>query len=313
MWEITVKKADRLDRVLRGEEFSGAEWMSRAAWEWLISQGFVEVNGRKCLKSGAQISQGAKVVFRFPAETIGLLKSSRPASMLWCDSGLALFSKSCGVNSIPLFPWDSDAFANQVATSLEKGGKLRVEEFAALAEAPSLEGGLLQRLDQDTSGIVTVALNIETKRLFRQLFSEKLVEKTYLALVSGEAKNLQGKFQFWLSGQGEKVNARLQPPKGETEASTLILEPVKSSEKACLIRVLTSQGSRHIVRAGLAALGAPLVGDQLYGGISLAPFHQLHALSLRILRPDAYPAFPKQLEAPLPESFLDSLQSLGLN
>jgi len=63
----------------------------------------------------------------------------------------------------------------------------------------------------------------------------------------------------------------------------------------------------------MAALGAPLVGDELYGGEGGAPFYQLHAASLKLHDKNAYPGFPADLEAPLPLSFVDSLRNLGLH
>lgn len=314
MWEFSAKKTDRLDRVLREEVFAGSEWISRQAWDWLFENGLVEVNGRKCAKSGATVPEGAKVGVRFPCSELGLRPAARAASLLWADQRLALFYKPVGIASLPIFPWDHGAFANEVAASLAQAGTMSAEAFAALANAPVLEGGLLQRLDQDTSGIVAVALDAETKLLFRQLFSHSGIEKTYLAIVAGEGvSGLDGAHEVWLSPGGAKVKAQLLKPKGEAESSGIHVEVLKASGQAALVKVLTSQGARHIVRASMAALGAPLVGDALYGGTDRAPFHQLHASRLRLLRPAEYPSFPGHLEADPPESFLDSLRALGLH
>ena len=79
------------------------------------------------------------------------------------------------------------------------------------------------------------------------------------------------------------------------------------------MKVRTSQGERHVVRASLAALGCPLVGDSTYGGSALAPFHQLHASNLKLLEPEAFPDFPQNLNDNPPQTFLDSLAVLGLH
>jgi 23S rRNA pseudouridine1911/1915/1917 synthase len=313
MWEFRAKKADRIDRLLREEAFPGSEWLSRQAWDWLFENGRIEAGARKCLKSGVSIAVGTEIRVSFPSKELGLLKATTPADLLWTDGRIALFSKACGISTVPLFPWDSSALANQVATALERHQLLSAPAFAALSAPPILEGGLVQRLDKDTSGIVCAALDSSTKSLFRQLFSGSGVEKTYLAIVSGSPERLSGRHQVWLQPEGSaKVKALLSPPKSELAASELCVELVKKNGDHALVKIRTSQGARHIVRASMAALGAPLVGDLLYGGLALAPHHQLHALSLSLVDENSYTGFPLVLDAPIPRSFLDSLGALGL-
>jgi 23S rRNA pseudouridine1911/1915/1917 synthase len=312
MWKFRVKKSDRLDRLLRGEVFPGAEWLSRQAWDWLLENGYVEVSGRKCLKSGVEVALGAEIVVRFPSDILGLRSGVRPAEILWHDSRVAVLAKEPGIPTLPLFPWESSSFVHEAAAALEAKGLISAENFAALSGPPVMEGGLIQRLDNDTSGIVCATLDAPTKQLFRRLFSGSSVEKVYLALVSGNLSRLEGSHDIWLNAQAPKVRAFLEAPKNAVDPNRVRVEVLKQFEGRALVRVSTSQGARHIVRASLSALGAPLLGDQLYGGEMAAPYHQLHALSLKLLEKNAYPGFPDGLEAPLPRSFLDSLAHVGL-
>lgn len=313
MREFQAKKTDRLDRLLREQVFTGSAWISRQAWEWLIENGKVSLNGRKCVKSGAEVPAGALVSVHLP-ESLGLLPAPEAAEAVWEAAGLVAFNKPCGVDSVPLFPWETGSLANQACAYLAGKGKLSPEAFSTLAEPPRLEGGLLQRLDRDTSGLLLVALDPPTKTLFRQLFSRSALEKTYQAIAVGELGSLEGEHRFWLAtGGGQKVRAFPSPPKGESEESALSVKVLNKKGKAAHVEVRTRQGARHIVRAGLALLGAPLAGDQLYGGLPEAPFHQLHASALRLLEPSAYAGFPAPLEVAAPETFLDSLRHFGLN
>ncbi|MGZ3693758.1 MAG: pseudouridine synthase, partial [Bdellovibrionota bacterium] len=173
---------------------------------------------------------------------------------------------------------------------------------------PKLEGGLLQRLDRDTSGLLAVALNKEVKESLRQAFSQGKFRKTYLAIVSG---NPSGKYTFDLrDAAGGKVQA-FQNPNG---SSTLEIKVRGEKSGFSLVEIATAQGSRHIVRACLAQLGSALVGDAAYGGnTEVAPFHQLHAFRIKLLENALFRDFPNGLEAPLPQSFLDCLGRLGLH
>lgn len=309
------KKAARLDRFLREQVFAGAEWLSRQAWDFLIENGFVAVDGRKCVKSGAELAEGARVALSFPGGALGLLKADRPAALVARLPGLAVFLKPAGVDSVPLFPWQADCFANQVCAALEAEGVLPAASFAALAAPPRLEGGLLQRLDRDTSGLLLCALDAPTKELFRGLLSRAALEKTYEALVSGQVGQLAGEHRFWLETKGgAKVRAFAKPPRGEAEECVLRVKVLKSKGNAAHVEVRTRHGARHVVRAGMALLGAPLVGDSVYGGDgSAASFHQLHASRVELLEKGAYPAFAAAVSAPPPEAFLASLARLGLS
>lgn len=309
--EFHAKKSDRLDRFLREQVFPGSQWLSRQAWDWLVEAGMVRVDGRKCVKSGAEIVPGASVEVEFPSTDLGLVPASVEARELWRGEGLAAFAKPCGVDSVPLFPWENGTFANQVAAHLERQG---FQGFASLAEPPRLEGGLLQRLDRDTSGLLLVALEPAVKSLFRGLFSRSALEKSYQAIVTGELGALEGEHRFWLvTSGGAKVRPFTAAPKGQSEECRLEVRILRRSGNAALVEARTRQGARHVVRAGLAHLGAPLAGDATYGGDPALPFHQLHASAVRLLERAAFPAFPGELSTEPPQTFLDSLRHFGIN
>lgn len=305
MWNFQAPKADRIDRLLREAKLPGSEWLSRNAFDALIEAGWVSVQGKRVKKSGEMVAPGQEIAVQLPQ--LGLLRSAHPAELLWMDPSrkLALFNKVAGIASYPLLPWENDTLANRVATFLAESGT-SVEDFAALAEAPKLEGGLLQRLDRDTSGILAVALTKEVKAGLREAFGAGKFRKTYLAVVAGTPAG--GEYSFELRDSG-KVSAK----ESSTGTTKLMVKKRKSGDGFSLVEISTAQGSRHVVRACMAALGQPLVGDATYGGSDRAPFHQLHALSLELLEGRLFPGFPSGLEAPLPQSFLDCLTKLGID
>lgn len=308
MWKFHPIKPDRLDRLLREAPIPGKEWLTRASIESLIEQGRVVVNGRRVKKPGEQLAAGVEISLDLPA--LGLTAGSAPAPLLWADESrrLALFSKPAGLATYPLLPWENGTFANQVSAFLKGSGWMNEEEFAALAEPPRLEGGLLQRLDRDTSGIMAVALEPGTKEIFRAAFSEGKIRKTYRALVAG--RPAEGKFRFKMKEVGAKVQAQLDPS-GETD---LALKLIFAGKDFSEVEILTRQGSRHVVRATLSALGHALAGDAAYGGDTrAAPFHQLHALALELLDLSLFPEFPSGIEAAPPQSFLDCRARLGIH
>lgn len=267
----------------------------------------------KRLAPGDPVREGQVIELRFPGEPlgVGLIPADKAADLLFLNKqkNFSLFFKERGVSTVPLRPWVKDCFANQVAARLEQEGLMSALSFSLLAEAPLLEGGLLQRLDKDTSGLVSVALTREAKALFRDEFSGGRVEKEYLALVEGSCPPGEGAFH--LSAQGkERVRAR------PGEGAALRWELLAKSETHSLLKIKTADGQRHVVRACLASLGFPLAGDLLYGaseGYGLKG-HMLHASSLYFTSSQIRERFalPERFFVSPPSGFLLSLKACGV-
>jgi 23S rRNA-/tRNA-specific pseudouridylate synthase len=302
MWEFIATTPDRLDRSLRNQVFPGHEWLSRAAWDALFSEGRVTVNGRRVGKPGAPLAVGDLVRVFFPGP-LGLQKEA-PARALWLadDRSWGVFDKPVGIATVPLLPWETETFAARVAGFAADLGL----EFSSLSAPPALEGGLVQRLDRDTSGVLMSAFTGEAKARLRDQLGTGRIEKTYLALV--ERAPPEGEHVlFFPESHGVRVKVSSARPKEEAEEARVTVEIYKKSSEGALVLVRTCQGRRHVVRASLQALGSPLVGDAAYGGSPRTPHHQLHALSLRV------PGVAASLEAPPPESFLVTASELGVS
>jgi 23S rRNA pseudouridine1911/1915/1917 synthase len=303
MWEFSADRTDRLDRLLRTQNLS--PWMGRQAWDVAIEESRVRVNGRVERKPGTQIPQGSILHIDLPP--LGLKPDETPAELVWAndDHSLAVFQKEAGYPTYPLLPWEKGTLANGIARFVAEKSWMTAAEFAALSPAPVLEGGLLQRLDEHTSGLVTCALTAEAKASYRKVFSGA-VNKGYLAIVTGDPGAIKARHQlFFPATEAPRVQASREMKPGSMVV-WLSLKVLSYTAKNALVEVSTSHGVRHVVRAGMAALGFPLVGDELYGGGMEAPFHQLHAYSLQI------PELERITSSP-PQSFLDCLNNLGLS
>jgi 23S rRNA-/tRNA-specific pseudouridylate synthase len=296
MWEFRAQKADRLDRILR--EQNASPWMSRQAWEKALESGRVKVDGRLTKKAGEQVNAQSLISVDLPP--LGLSAEGPAVKPVWQspDGSLLVFYKDAGIPTHPIYPWEAGTLANRIEAFAQDAGR----PFAELASPPSLEGGLLQRLDRDTSGLVTAAFTPDAKAFYRKVFSGE-VEKGYWAIVSGAPAGVR--HAYFPQSSAPKVPARPEGREGDVKVEFAI-RVLASAGQYSLVEVRTSQGLRHVVRAGLSALGSPLVGDGLYGGSDAAPFHQLHAQSLKI------PGF-SEISASAPQSFLDCLEKLGLH
>jgi 23S rRNA pseudouridine1911/1915/1917 synthase len=130
--------------------------------------------------------------------------------------------------------------------------------------------GLLYRLDFETSGVLVYVKNNDDYLYLRNNFKTVAKEKKYLCWVEGECK-LSGKFINFFKAteeKGKKIRVSSDNIKGECMEGEIFLTPQKfSSEKnATLMEVILGQGLRHQIRAQLAFLKHPLLGDVFYGG-----------------------------------------------
>ena len=130
----------------------------------------------------------------------------------------------------------------------------------ALAGEDPREAGLVHRLDAGTSGILVAARTRETWQALRDRFGRGEVVKEYLALVGPGA--VPGSTDATLGQSGGRAVVGT-PDAREARTSWTV---VAASPTATLLRCLAHTGRMHQIRAHLAHIGFPIVGDSLYGG-----------------------------------------------
>jgi len=275
----------RLD-VVMGEVLG----LSRARVKSLFEAGAVRVDGRRPSK-GDRATSGARVEVELAEEASALVPEPELGlALLYQDGWLVAVDKPAGTPSHPLKPGETGTIANALVA--------RFPEVAAAGE-DAREGGLVHRLDIETSGVLLAARDRETWLAVRALFRERTVDKRYWALVSGPIGD-EGVIELPLRHKGE---ARVEPSMDGGEPGREALSEfhvLSRSGELALVEVKILTGVLHQVRAHLAAIGAPVVGDALYGGRPLAGLKRffLHARSLGLSHPRS--AVAVHIQSPLP-------------
>lgn len=135
----------------------------------------------------------------------------------------------------------------------------------------------VHRLDTPTSGVLLLARSSEAAAELSRAFAEHSMEKRYLALSDSKPKKKQG----WVKGHIVKARRGAWKLAREGEGSQASTQFVSTGlgEGLRLFLLRPLSGKTHQIRVTLKSLGAPILGDRLYGG-SDADRTYLHALSL---------------------------------
>lgn len=161
--------------------------------------------------------------------------------------------------------------------------------------------GIHQRLDRDTSGVLTFSRRKSANPSLAKSFEGRAVEKAYVAAVQRSARApKEGRLTHDLVERDGRIEA-LAPgmrPKGQ-RATTRFRELSRHGDR-CLLALYPETGRTHQLRAQCAAMGNPIVGDPLYGGEPYARM-LLHAESLTLAHPST--ARKVSYRAPLPPDF----------
>jgi len=239
----------RLDVRLAAE----AEVGSRAKAQRLIDAGLVTVDGRSRPKSHA-LSAGESVEARLeqpvppddPAAGQGV-----PFEVAYEDEHLLVVDKPAGVVVHPAAGHATGTLSQALATRGTAGGD-------------PLRPGIVHRLDRDTSGLLVVAKSNAVHRALQELIRRRELEREYAALVEGRPAR-SGTIDAPVGRDRvarKLISTRTDAPR---EARTHF-EIVEELPRTSLLSVRLETGRTHQIRAHMAAIGHPVVGDSAYGG-----------------------------------------------
>jgi 23S rRNA pseudouridine1911/1915/1917 synthase len=267
----------RLDKVVA--ELFGVS--RRRAMEW-VAEGRVRVDGRRAPK-GQPVRAGQKVSIERPPADAPVPQPELALSIVHADAQVIVADKPAGMPSHPLKPGETGTAANALVG--------RFPELASVGPA-AREGGLVHRLDTDTSGLLLAARTDEAHASLRAQFTARSVEKGYLALCAGEI-HTEGEVSLPLAhdpADARKVRAASDPEWAELHDARPALTryaPLERRGGFTLLEIAIPTGVLHQIRAHLAFIGHPLAGDELYGGPHLTGLrrHFLHASRLAFDHP----------------------------
>jgi 23S rRNA pseudouridine955/2504/2580 synthase len=324
--ETKQSRSDRMTNVEKREVARDEEGMRLDRWfktyyaslphsrlEKLLRTGQVRVDGARA-KSSTRLASGQMV--RVPP----LPEAAPPPAR----RGLTKADRDF-LTSITLYEDDDLLVLNKPSGLAVQGGSKTTQHIDRLLEAlgdgPETRPRLVHRLDRDTSGVLVVAKRRSVAAKLGRAFQTRSVRKIYWALAQGVPKPPQGKIEAALvkaaGPEGDRVR-KARPGEQEVAQSAVTYYAVvdRAGREVSLLSLKPVTGRQHQLRAHMAILGHPILGDNKYQGDRDLPGgieNKLHLHARRISF--AHPSGEGEVDvtAPLPEHMQQSFALFGFS
>lgn len=258
---IALPQPTRLDRVLR-QRFPN--W-GRQAVQRAIIAGKVQVNGRRVWLASWQVHNGDSITIADPPSAKPPAPAIFDAAWLIADDGeIIAVNKPAGLLSEPAKAPDA----------------VNLRDLARAHFTGDLT--LFHRLDRDTSGVVLLTRPGPINKLLSAAFQTAAVHKEYLALVAAPNRLEDiGVIDVRLAPDPQRHDRMVVVSRGGQHAVTRYQVEARLADRF-LVRLWPQTGRTHQLRVHLANVGAPILGDRLYGDAASASRLMLHAESISV-------------------------------
>jgi 23S rRNA pseudouridine1911/1915/1917 synthase len=290
------KAKRRLDKLLS----SHFPEHSRSYFQYLIEQGCVLVNGmplkkRECPKVGDEI----EVCFLVTPK-VSLEPQNIPLDILFEDEFLIAVNKPANMVVHPAPGHPKNTFVNALLFHCNH-----------LQSVDPIRPGIVHRLDKETSGILLAAKTSQAHAKLVALFSTRCIQKNYLAICSGTPK--EGLIDAPIKRHPIHRKEMTVCFENGKEAKSII-KVLGKNQQLSLLEIQLLTGRTHQIRVHLKHMGTPILGDLVYGSISVNkkfnPQRQLlHAHRLRFNHPMTNT--PTHLIAPIPNDLLQFAKTIN--
>lgn len=276
-------------------------------------------NEKLAVKDSVKLFLSEETIAKFSGEKLQIIDSQEQLDIIYEDSNVILLNKPVGMLSQKAKDSDVSIIEHLIAY-LVTSKQITEEELV------TFHPSICNRLDRNTSGLIVAGKSLLGLQTMSLLFKERTMEKYYLCLVQGRVLQAQ-KISGYLV-KDEKTNKVSINKEATTQADhggeiQTEYRPLKVTDEVSLLEVHLITGKTHQIRAHLASIGHPIIGDYKYGtkktnerykakyGLESQLLH-----SYRIVLPELSDTLPeiskKEFKADLPALFRQIAADMGV-
>lgn len=245
----------RFDQALvKSNHFDSA---SRSKITYLIQEGYIKVDGKE-VKPSFKLKDSVSVSFDIPAPKPSWLVPDEKVKLdvVYRDDDVLVINKPAGLVVHP--------GAGHEEGTLVHGLLALIGDSLKHVGHP-LRPGIVHRLDKDTTGLMVVALNDHSyNHLIEQFQPPRTISREYLALTHSEPKTREERIDLPIArDSNNKTKMAVDKERGKEAVTNWIVQ--ETFKYGVLLRLILETGRTHQIRVHLQAVGAEIIGDQVYG------------------------------------------------
>jgi len=242
--------------------------LSRAAVRRLLSAQSVRVNGKPCVDAHWRLQRGQRVQVRLADAPPKRDKSSpdrlphgpRP-TIRYADKHIVVADKPAGLTTMR-HAEEAAEFGSRAKRFLPPTLAEVLPDLLARRSQERTAVRAVHRLDKETSGLVVFARTVEAERHLGRQFRAHTIERQYVAVVRGRAKNARIESCLLRDrGDGRRGSS---PAPGEGQRAVTHVRVLEELGDYTLVECRLETGRTHQVRIHLGEAGTPLCGERLY-------------------------------------------------
>ena len=290
-------KGKRLDAFL-SEKMEG---YTKSYTSKLVEDGLVEIVGKKKTRAGNKLKGNEEVkVTILEDEVLDIVAEDIPIDIVYEDEHIVIINKKPDMVIHPAAGHHNGTLVNAIMH--------HIKDLSTISGV--VRPGIVHRLDKNTSGLIIVAKTNEAHLKLTEMFKDKTIKKTYLAICKNNFKKKEGRVENKI-GRDPKDRKKMTVLRDNGKIAITNYKVIDEVEYFSLVEVDLETGRTHQIRVQMKYLNHSILGDDVYGKPSKKADRQmLHAYKLEFNHPIT--GEKMEIVGELPDDFKKVMEDLGL-